>query len=354
MQIAPGGQGFEFRNFNAPGHRAFIPLNGGQLGWTVAIELKVPRSSHPGRYIVESDRNGPPPMIKRVQREHRGRSNSQKLRRGRETERERRQAFRSIYQISAVRSHVLLLPITIAIIVLSDPVMDISTLQSRISTAYIPPHRTQLHPRMHPFAAPLSKPFPPQPAPHPHLKWWSLAAALLALLFLLYLVSLARGVHLSSRFSDPKPKGYGVVIHVGRAVTRARVFEFLNEGRVVPFADGLGSESMTIRTGLAEFAVDAENAGNSLLGLLGYAKERVPKAEWKDTRVRLVATGQLGTDAREAVLKSCRNVLRSSGFMFKDELAMRANLVKNTHLKWHGNAMQQKCESETERHDCQR
>ncbi|XP_058107595.1 probable apyrase 6 isoform X2 [Magnolia sinica] len=197
--------------------------------------------------------------------------------------------------------------------------MDFSNLQSRISTAYIPPHRTQLHPRMHSFSSPLSKPLPSQSTPPHHLKWWYVAAALLTLAFLLYLFSLARGVHLSSRFSDPKSKGFGIVIHVGPTATRARVFEFLNEGHIVPFANGRGPDLMTTHVGLAEFAANVENAGNSLRGLLGFAREKVPKVEWKDTKVRMVVTGGLQRDATEVILELCRKVLRSSGFMFKDE-----------------------------------
>ncbi|KAK1294856.1 putative apyrase 6 [Acorus calamus] len=60
-------------------------------------------------------------------------------------------------------------------------------------------------------------------------------------------------------------------------------------------------------------------------GLIEFARERVPKAEWKDTKVRLLARMGTemngGSDAKGAILESCRRVLRSSGFMFRDEWA---------------------------------
>lgn len=94
----------------------------------------------------------------------------------------------------------------------------------------------------------------------------------------------------------------------------------------MPFvgADGFGPNSMKIHPGLVKFAKDTENAGNSILDLLDFAQKRVPRAEWKATKVWLVATGGLGNVApkeREAILKSCRRVLRLSGFMFRDEWA---------------------------------
>nr|DAD29211.1 TPA_asm: hypothetical protein HUJ06_030679 [Nelumbo nucifera] len=200
--------------------------------------------------------------------------------------------------------------------------MDFSNLQSRASSAYIPPHRTQLHPRMHSFSSFAS----PNPKPsQPRDRWWVLLAAVLIVPFLFYLFAIARGIHKSSKFDEWRPKGFGVIINAGSTGSTIHVFEFLNEGRI-PFVgyDGKGSNSMKVRPGLSEFRDDPGRAGSSILSLVEFAKARVPKSEWKKTKVRLMGTGDLGRldmDVRKAILESCRLVLRSSGFLFKDEWA---------------------------------
>ncbi|KAK9280155.1 hypothetical protein L1049_013842 [Liquidambar formosana] len=202
--------------------------------------------------------------------------------------------------------------------------MDVSNLQSRVSTAYIPPHRTQIHPRiMHSFSSPSPPPNPKQQ--QPQLKWLILIASLFTLPFLFYLFTTARKIHHSSKFQAPKPKSFGIVIHSGPTGSRIRVFEFLNEGRI-PFIglDGSGSDSLMVRPGLAGFKEEPKTAGGSILGLIEFAKRRVPRSEWGDTKVQLMASGELenlGRDLRDALLESCRRVLRASGFLFKDEWA---------------------------------
>ncbi|KAI3926856.1 hypothetical protein MKX01_032771 [Papaver californicum] len=202
--------------------------------------------------------------------------------------------------------------------------MDYTNLQSRVSNSYIPPHRTQLHPRMHS----LSPPFPKLSqisSSQSREKWWTVGAILLIIPFLFYLFTFAKGIHQSSKFDETKPKGFGIVIDAGNTVSRIHVFEFLNEGRI-PFIgfDGKGSKSFKVRPALVEFADDPENAGSSILRLLKFAKKRVPKTQWKNTRVWLMASEGLrgvGLDASKAILDSCRRVLRSSGFLFENKWA---------------------------------
>lgn len=105
-----------------------------------------------------------------------------------------------------------------------------------------------------------------------------------------------------------------------------RVLEFLNEGPRIPLVGGGGgfgvAASMKSRPGLG--VLGAEGAENVVMGLVDFARERVPRAEWKNTKVWMMATGGLGKAVpatREMVLESCRSVLRSSGFMFRDEWA---------------------------------
>ncbi|XP_068658691.1 probable apyrase 6 isoform X4 [Aristolochia californica] len=144
--------------------------------------------------------------------------------------------------------------------------MNFSSLQSRVTAAaYIPPHKTQLHPRMHSFNAPFPSSLP-KPANSPLLsrdKYWILAATLLILPFVFYLFAIARGVHLSSKFSEPKPKGYGVIIHAGSTGSTVRVFEFFSE-RGIPFVgyDGSsGTVTMNSPRALMDFVDNPENAG---------------------------------------------------------------------------------------------
>lgn len=193
--------------------------------------------------------------------------------------------------------------------------MDRSALHSRSS--YIPPHRTQLHPRMF---------FPKPPSPS-RAKYFLAAAAFLVFPFLFYLFSTARSVHLSSRFAaDPHPAAaFAVLIHAASSATTVRVFQSLGEGPV-PFVarDGSGPNSQASRPGLAAFAGRPDGAGESLLSLLDFARRRVPKKLRRATTVRLLATGDLAAWnllLRERILESCRLVLRSSGFLFRDEWA---------------------------------
>ncbi|RWW69752.1 hypothetical protein BHE74_00022615 [Ensete ventricosum] len=203
--------------------------------------------------------------------------------------------------------------------------MDLSSLQSRASSsssagAYFPPHRTQLHPRLY------YSPPPPAPRTTPcggGDRRWILSAGLLILPFLFYLFAAAGRAHLSSHFDAPRPKGFGLVIDAGPSGSRIHVFEFLDEGRI-PFVgfDGKGSVSMRVKPGLGAFAAAPEEAGESILKLLEFAKGRVPRAEWMTTKVQLIENGGLGSfplRVRTAILESCKQVLRSSGFMFRDD-----------------------------------
>lgn len=60
---------------------------------------------------------------------------------------------------------------------------------------------------------------------------------------------------------------------------------------------------------------------------MDFAKGKIPSFEWKDTKVQLMITGDLTGRAEEKdrVLEECRRVLRSSGFMFRDDWASVLN-----------------------------
>lgn len=81
---------------------------------------------------------------------------------------------------------------------------------------------------------------------------------------------------------------------------------------------------MKVRPGLQEFAAEPERAGGSLDGLLEFARERIPKAEWKATKISLIDSGavrDLKVEVSSAIMDSCRRALTASGFMFRDEWA---------------------------------
>ena len=186
---------------------------------------------------------------------------------------------------------------------------------SSSSAASIPPHRTQLHPRMHLFSSTNPNRQHQQTF---HSKWLILLASLFTVPFLFYLFSTAHKIHQSAKFADPKSSAvlFGVVINAGPTGSRVRVFEFLGEGRI-PLMDGSGSNSMKVRPGLAQ-------KPDSISRLIAFAKRRVPKKDRRNTKIQLMAGAHLeslGPELRDKVLDSCRRLLRSSGFLFKDQWA---------------------------------
>ncbi|GMP62745.1 hypothetical protein CsSME_00024727 [Camellia sinensis var. sinensis] len=105
---------------------------------------------------------------------------------------------------------------------------------------------------------------------------------------------------------------FGIIINASPTHSRIHVFEFLNPG----------STSLEVKPGLSWFAGDPEGAGRSVVELIEFAKKRVPKSEWRNTKVQLMGSSELERVklvAMEAIFESCRRVLWSSGFLFKNE-----------------------------------
>ncbi|RVW68174.1 putative apyrase 4 [Vitis vinifera] len=119
-----------------------------------------------------------------------------------------------------------------------------------------------------------------------------LATVIAAFFLLLVLVC-------NSRNSMRRGKKYGIVIDGGSTGTRIHVFGFELDGGGRPVFDfgkkGLGS--MRVSPGLSSYAEDPNRSGGSLVELLEFGK------------------------SREAILESCRRVLRVSGFQFRDSWA---------------------------------
>lgn len=155
-----------------------------------------------------------------------------------------------------------------------------------------------------------------------HNKSGLLVLALISISFALllcYLLVFGR----SSRNSAKRK--YGIVIDGGSTGTRIHVIGYRveNGNAVYNFGrEGLGT--MRVNPGLSSFADDAYGAGASLKELLDFGKGRVPREHWGQTEIRLMATAGLRLlepKLQDRILESCRQVLRSSGFKFRDEWA---------------------------------
>lgn len=101
------------------------------------------------------------------------------------------------------------------------------------------------------------------------------------------------------------------------------MFEFVNEGELPSVAfDGSGTRSMKVRPGVVEFGEEPKTASQSISELVAFAKRQVPRKEWASTRVISLVRGglkRISSEKEDQILKSCRRVLRKSGFLFKDE-----------------------------------
>lgn len=81
---------------------------------------------------------------------------------------------------------------------------------------------------------------------------------------------------------------------------------------------------MRVNPGLSSYAENPEFAGESLKELIDFGKGKVPAGLWDETEIRLMATAGLrllDMKVQEMIIRACRNVLRASGFRFRDEWA---------------------------------
>eukprot|EP01018_Ginkgo_biloba_P038555 Gb_02706 [translate_table: standard] len=201
--------------------------------------------------------------------------------------------------------------------------MDFPKLQSRSGTGFPPPHKTQLPPRLYSLSNSSSLNF--KQASSGRGSWWAIVGVLILLSVLFYLLSLARGVQFSARFHASRNRGYGIIIDGGSTGSRIYVFEFVNEGRI-PLISFTGKDAPSLKTkpGLSAFASTPNRAGDSLLELLNFAKQKVPEVHRSGTKIHLMATAglrRLDSETQEMILNSCRRVLRFSGFRFQDDWA---------------------------------
>jgi apyrase len=115
---------------------------------------------------------------------------------------------------------------------------------------------------------------------------------------------------------------YRIIIDGGSTGTRVHLFKYKVKNALDFGKKGL--DSMRVNPGLSSFAEDPDGAGRSVLELVEFAKNRIPKESWRETEIRLMATAgmrMLDIEVQEKILDSCRKVLRSSGFKFSDNWA---------------------------------
>lgn len=198
--------------------------------------------------------------------------------------------------------------------------MDFPKLQPRAaSSVFVPPHRTQLPPRLYSLSHPSSLNF--KQASPGRGNWWAILGVLISLSVLFYILSIARGF----LFSTERTGGYGITIDAGSTGSRIYVFEYVNAGRI-PLVTFTGKDAPSLKTkpGLSAFASRPEKAGDSLLELLNFATQKVPESHRTGTKIHLMATAglrRLDSNIQERIMESCRRVLRFSGFRFRDDWA---------------------------------
>uniref|UniRef100_A0A0D3H0L9 Uncharacterized protein n=1 Tax=Oryza barthii TaxID=65489 RepID=A0A0D3H0L9_9ORYZ len=193
------------------------------------------------------------------------------------------------------------------------------------------PNARAHHPRGESQEAAATTLAPPPPPPRPTIssamssrraRGRRLLAALLAAAFAVALLLLV------PRSPRRRPHEYGVVIDAGSTGSRVHVIAYRSSSSspasALPRIDWARTASMKAAPGLSSFASDPGGAGRSLAPLLEFARRRVPPESWAETDVRLMATAGLrllDAAVAEAVLDSCRVLLRGSGFQFQDDWA---------------------------------
>ncbi|XP_027359774.1 probable apyrase 6 isoform X2 [Abrus precatorius] len=149
----------------------------------------------------------------------------------------------------------------------------------------------------------------------------SLCTLLIPLFFSLLILLLSYFTFFSN--SSPIKFRYRIIVDGGSTGTRVHVFKYRVESALLDLGkDGL--DSMRVNPGLSAFAEDPDSAGGSLRELLEFGKSRVPRESWRETEIRLMATAGLrilDAEVQAKILESCRKVLRSSGFLFRDHWA---------------------------------
>ncbi|XP_057536618.1 probable apyrase 6 isoform X1 [Amaranthus tricolor] len=196
---------------------------------------------------------------------------------------------------------------------------------SSSSSSYIPLHKTQLPPQMHNHFSLSSS---PSSKSHHH-KHLLLIISLSLLPFLLYILSLYNSLHL------PPSSSFGLVIDISSSKSQIFVFRSLNEVSGTPFS-GESSDIFWVNAGFFNFSGNHELVKRVVFKLIDFAKKKVPDFEWKDTKVQVFINAELAGKVTESerVLDECCLVLRSSGFLFRDDWASVLNGQDEGFYSW--------------------
>ncbi|ESQ35388.1 hypothetical protein EUTSA_v10009320mg [Eutrema salsugineum] len=152
---------------------------------------------------------------------------------------------------------------------------------------------------------------------------WKPSKSIILLTFVSVAITLA--LFFAFRPRESSFERYSVVIDAGSSGTRAHVFRYwLESGKpVFDFGkDNYAKESEN--PGLSSYADNPKGANVSVAELVKFAKGRVPEGMWEKSDIRLMATAGLrllNETVMEQILEVTREVLRSSGFNFRDDWA---------------------------------
>ncbi|CAA7401918.1 unnamed protein product [Spirodela intermedia] len=145
--------------------------------------------------------------------------------------------------------------------------------------------------------------------------WISALAATAAAAFVFFVVCF---------LSRRSGRRFEIIIDGGSTGTRIHVFAYVIGQGGTPVLDLEATSTLKENPGLSAYADEPEMAGESLIGLLDFGREKVPRSQWGETKVRLMATAGLRLlekRVQERILDSCRMALTASGFLFRSDWA---------------------------------
>lgn len=119
---------------------------------------------------------------------------------------------------------------------------------------------------------------------------------------------------------------YAVTIDAGSSGSRVHVHHFFHSSEH-PAIPRFNPNSLTekLTPGLSSFEDTPTKAGESIRGLLDFAMRHIPEPKWRGTPVYLKATAGLRSideGAAQAILDSCRAVIREFPFLFRPDNAL--------------------------------
>ncbi|GMJ05668.1 apyrase 6 [Hibiscus trionum] len=126
-------------------------------------------------------------------------------------------------------------------------------------------------------------------------------------------------------FSSAESTKFGIIIDAGSTGTRIHVFRYrVDRSNNLVFDFKGGPDSLKVNPGLSAYGEQPEAVSDYLGELLEFGRNNIPKEQWGETEIRLMATAGLrllDVESQDKILEECRKVLRVSGFKFHDDWA---------------------------------